>query len=227
MLIAAVALVTVLPALCEEPLFRGVIQGSLESRWGGPAAVLEDVLDEYVSLEGARRDYGVVIDEAGMTVDEQATRTLREQIAAERKARQRQEERPVRYLSEEWQKLCQDALNEDDGFAGLACDLSMELNNIIENCPDGKTRFLYWRFENGKLRVTVVGLPEDLGGRTPFFTTIASYDTFMKINTAKTSVEAAVMEGLLRFEGDLVRMMRHADALNRFTEVRRKIPTEY
>ncbi|NQU08119.1 MAG: hypothetical protein HQ583_06115, partial [Candidatus Abyssubacteria bacterium] len=82
-------------------------------------------------------------------------------------------------------------------------------------------------FENGKLRETVVGLPEDLGGRSPFFTTIASYDTFMKINTAKTSVEAAVMEGLLRFEGDLVRMMQHADALNRFTEVRRKIPTEY
>ena len=219
----------------EEPLSAGHI---IYARLGGgggwgdplerrPAAVLEDVLDEYVSPEGARRDYGVVIDEASMTVDEQATRTLRERIAGERKARQRQEERSVRYLSEEWQKLCQDALNRDDEFARLACDLSIELNNIIENCPDGKTRFLYWRFENGKLRETVVGLPEDLGGRNPFFTTIASYDTFMKINTAKTSVEAAVMEGLLRFEGDLVRMMQHADALNRFTEVRRKIPTEY
>ena len=219
----------------EEPLSAGHI---IYARLGGgggwgdplerpPAAVLEDVLDEYVSPEGARRDYGVVIDEARMTVDEQATRTLRERIAAERKARQRQEERSVKYLSEEWQELCQDALNRDDEFAGLACDLSIELNNIIENCPDGKTRFLYWRFENGKLRETVVGLPEDLGGRNPFFTTIASYDTFMKINTAKTSVEAAVMEGLLRFEGDLVRMMQHADALNRFTEVRRKIPTEY
>jgi N-methylhydantoinase B len=40
-----------------------------------PARVLEDVLDDYVSIEAARRDYGVVIvDDA---VDEQATRALR------------------------------------------------------------------------------------------------------------------------------------------------------
>jgi putative sterol carrier protein len=71
-----------------------------------------------------------------------------------------------------------------------------------------------------------VGLREELD-RTAFFTTIASYDTFRKINTAKTSVEAAVMDGLLRFEGDLVQMMQHAGALNRFTEVRRRIPTTY
>jgi hypothetical protein len=41
------------------------------------------------------------------------------------------------------------------------------------------------------------------------------------------SVDAAVMNGLIRFEGDLVQMMQHAEALERFTEVRRKIPTEY
>ena len=61
----------------------------------------------------------------------------------------------------------------------------------------------------------------------PLFTTIASYDTFMKINTAKMSVESAVMNGLLRFEGDLAAMMNYAEALNRFTEVRRTIPTVY
>jgi N-methylhydantoinase B len=54
--------------------------------WGDPlerdpAAVLEDVLDEYVSVAGARRDYGVVIVEGEMTVDEAATRALRESMA--------------------------------------------------------------------------------------------------------------------------------------------------
>jgi N-methylhydantoinase B len=45
--------------------------------------VLEDVLDDYVSLEAARADYGVVITGSGMDlrVDEAATRALR----AERK----------------------------------------------------------------------------------------------------------------------------------------------
>jgi N-methylhydantoinase B len=42
-----------------------------------PQAVLRDVLDDYVSIEGARRDYGVVIEPATMTVDAAATRTVR------------------------------------------------------------------------------------------------------------------------------------------------------
>src|SRR5207253_506046 len=44
-----------------------------------PARVLEDVLDDYVSIEAARRDYGVVITGTGMNlhVDDEATRQLR------------------------------------------------------------------------------------------------------------------------------------------------------
>jgi N-methylhydantoinase B len=54
--------------------------------WGNPlerdpVAVLDDVLDEYVSRESARRDYGVVIDEAEMRVDEEATEALRRELA--------------------------------------------------------------------------------------------------------------------------------------------------
>ena len=46
-----------------------------------PAAVLRDVIGGYVTIEGARRDYGVIIDPAGPTVDRAATE-------AERAARQ-------------------------------------------------------------------------------------------------------------------------------------------
>ena len=53
--------------------------------WGDPLErdpelVLRDVLDEYVSMEGARRDYGVIIDPISLTVDEAATRKLREEM---------------------------------------------------------------------------------------------------------------------------------------------------
>jgi N-methylhydantoinase B len=43
-----------------------------------PQAVLQDVVLDYVSIDGARRDYGVVIDRATMTVDQPATRAARE-----------------------------------------------------------------------------------------------------------------------------------------------------
>jgi len=46
-----------------------------------PERVLEDVRRGYVSIDGARRDYGVVIDASGMVVDEKATRELRASIA--------------------------------------------------------------------------------------------------------------------------------------------------
>jgi N-methylhydantoinase B len=50
--------------------------------WGSPFerepdAVLSDALNEYVSLEGARRDYGVVINPDRWAVDERATVALR------------------------------------------------------------------------------------------------------------------------------------------------------
>jgi N-methylhydantoinase B len=55
--------------------------------WGDPLdrdpqAVLDDVLDEYVSVDGAERDYGVVLtgslEDLTLAVDEEATVALRE-----------------------------------------------------------------------------------------------------------------------------------------------------
>lgn len=46
-----------------------------------PQRVLDDVLDGFVTVEGARRDYGVVIDTGSMAVDWAATRALRESLA--------------------------------------------------------------------------------------------------------------------------------------------------
>ncbi|MBL8131701.1 MAG: hydantoinase B/oxoprolinase family protein [Anaerolineae bacterium] len=50
--------------------------------WGdpfkrNPQKVLSDVMNDYVSVESARRDYGVVIDPATMTIDAAATQALR------------------------------------------------------------------------------------------------------------------------------------------------------
>lgn len=48
-----------------------------------PQRVLEDVRDEYVSLENARGQYGVVIDHQSWTVDEVATAALRQEMRAQ------------------------------------------------------------------------------------------------------------------------------------------------
>ena len=48
-----------------------------------PQAVLEDVLDEFITLEAARADYGVAINEKTMQVDMAATAALRARLSAE------------------------------------------------------------------------------------------------------------------------------------------------
>ncbi|HMH50949.1 MAG TPA: hydantoinase B/oxoprolinase family protein [Candidatus Acidoferrum sp.] len=61
-----------------------------------PARVLDDVLDEYVSIEAARREYGVVItgDGVDLGVDDEATRALRLSMR-ERAANDRAPRRPA------------------------------------------------------------------------------------------------------------------------------------
>ena len=56
------------------------------TRWTAtPQAVLDDVLDEYVSVEGAERDYGVVLTgslgDLTLAVDRAATDALRADAA--------------------------------------------------------------------------------------------------------------------------------------------------
>lgn len=73
------------PLLCGHPfsygetfMFESTGGGGYGKPWERDAdMVLEDVLDEYVSLKAARERYGVVIDPAAMKIDAAATAQLR------------------------------------------------------------------------------------------------------------------------------------------------------
>ena len=69
----------------QDDVFRLELAGA--GGWGNPLErepqlVLEDVVDGFVSLEGAREDYGVVIDPLSRQVNGDATRELRRSIQA-------------------------------------------------------------------------------------------------------------------------------------------------
>jgi N-methylhydantoinase B len=69
-------------------LFRHEVAGG--GGWGDPlerdpALVLKDVRNEFVSLRAAREEYGIVLAGAPLAVDQVATRSLRNEMRAERK----------------------------------------------------------------------------------------------------------------------------------------------
>jgi N-methylhydantoinase B/oxoprolinase/acetone carboxylase alpha subunit len=73
------------PLLCAYPFSYGetfMFESTGGGGYGNPRdrdakQVLEDVLDEYISLEAAAKVYGVVIDPATLQIDEAATRAAR------------------------------------------------------------------------------------------------------------------------------------------------------
>lgn len=83
---------TVTESCFAEPLPAGsrlFAQSGAGGGWGDPlerdpALVLDDWLDDLVSLEAARRDYGVVIDASRAAIDAEATASERARRAKER-----------------------------------------------------------------------------------------------------------------------------------------------
>ena len=85
--------------ISDEPIGAGDVFGRATAGGGGmgdplerePEAVMRDVEDDYVSLERAKKDYGVVLDVVDLDlakyeVNVEATRAARAEIAASRKA---------------------------------------------------------------------------------------------------------------------------------------------
>jgi N-methylhydantoinase B len=77
----------------NPPLINGqsfLIESNGGGGWGDPlardvSAVLNDVIDQYITAEGAAHDYGVVIDPQTMVVDADKTEKARWSLAAARK----------------------------------------------------------------------------------------------------------------------------------------------
>jgi N-methylhydantoinase B len=80
----------------EAPLKPGdIVQVNMNAGGGygdpldrEPELVLGDVLDGYVSIEGAREDYGVVVRPEELTIDREATEKLRKQRTTDKPDRQ-------------------------------------------------------------------------------------------------------------------------------------------
>jgi putative sterol carrier protein len=128
-----------------------------------------------------------------------------------------------KYLSPEWAAEALRRLR-----AELSPDkmkhLTSSMLTVYTQCPDGKTRAVYYALKDGAFdQLSVVE------GELPAveFSIKGDYQTFAQISRAELKSRKALMSGKLELKGNLVKALSLAVIVDRLNEVLATIPTDY
>jgi putative sterol carrier protein len=129
----------------------------------------------------------------------------------------------LKYLGPEWAEEAQKRLSVELTPENMHHTTS-SMSNIYENTPDGKERFLFIAFEDGKVSKFEVGEGEPPDAE---FKIIADYDTFAKISRGELGAVRALTSRKLTLRGNMAKAMRLAPRVDRMNKVLASIPTDY
>jgi hypothetical protein len=129
----------------------------------------------------------------------------------------------IQYLTPAWR---------DEAEKRLKSELSPErmnfitssMSNIYRDCPDGGTRYLFFRFEKGEFAELLLGEGEPPAAE---FRIMGQYDTFAKISRAELGSQKALMTGKLKLKGNMVKALKLASIADRLNKVLSTIPAVY
>ncbi len=132
-----------------------------------------------------------------------------------------------KYLSTEWMDEVITRVK-----AELTADemkhVSSSMVNIVENCPDGNTRYMYFRFEDGLLAEATVGTQDDEVARMKAeFRIIGDYDVFAKISQAELGARSALMRNKIKLKGNMVKALRLSSVVDKLNKIIATVSTDY
>ena len=81
------------------------------------------------------------------------------------------------------------------------------MNNLYLNCPDGKSHYFFVGFADGNVESVQVGEGE---GPKAEFVISGEYEVFAKISRAELGAQKALMGGLLKLKGNMVKALKLA-----------------
>ncbi len=133
----------------------------------------------------------------------------------------------LQYLSKEW---IDEVIKRVE--ASLTAEemkhVSSSMVNIVENCPDGSTRHMYFRFEDGLLAEALVGTSDDeVASKEAEFRIIGEYDTFAKISRAELGARSALMRNKIKLKGNMVKALRLSSVVDKLNKIIATVPTDY
>ena len=127
------------------------------------------------------------------------------------------------YLGPEWAEEAQKRLSVELTPENMHHTTS-SMSNIYQNTPDGKEKYLFIAFEDGKVSQFEVGEGEPPAAE---FKIIAEYDTFAKISRGELGAVRALTSCKLTLRGNMAKAMRLAPRVDRMNKVLATIPTDY
>jgi putative sterol carrier protein len=129
----------------------------------------------------------------------------------------------VTYLSAEWCVEAEKRLKE-----GLTPEKMKNLTSSVAyvylDSPGGKTRFLYFKTDNGAITEVLVGDNEPPNAE---FRVTGPYELFANVTQGKISSQRALMSGKLKLKGNMVKALKLASLADRINKILASIPTQY
>ena len=126
---------------------------------------------------------------------------------------------PVKYLSQQWADEFNAKLAEDSIRAAFK-GKNATIQNVITGTPQGEVR--YW------LRITDGAPSVGLGDLENAEVTISqSYDTATQINKGETDGQRAFMQGKVKINGKMMKMMQLRGPMEHLQKAMTTIETEY
>jgi len=127
------------------------------------------------------------------------------------------------YLSTEWKAEAEKRLREELTSEKLK-GLSSSVTNVHLNCPDGKKKFIYSKYEKGELVDFLVGEGEPIKAE---FLISGEYDTFVRIFKAEISTKEAFSSGKIKFKGNMIKAIKLVPVASAVNRILGSIKTNY
>jgi len=129
----------------------------------------------------------------------------------------------IKYLSQEWQEEVDKQLRAHLDPEKMN-NITSSMNNRYLNCPDGRNKYFFVSFTGGKVDKILVG--EGEGPKAEFYIS-GDYETFAKISRAELSSQKALMGGMLKLKGNMVKALKLASLCDRLNKIVATIETEF
>jgi len=129
----------------------------------------------------------------------------------------------VRYMSQEWRDEVEKRLLIELTPEKMK-NLTSSMSNIYLKCPDGKDRYLFFSFENGRLKELALGEGDPPQAE---FRITGEYETFARISRAELGSQRALMSGKLKLRGNMVKALKLASIADRVNKIISTIDAEY